>query len=127
MCFQSQSRIFHSFRDVTLASEGLENLSLCLTLTAFEQGGVLTCHTCYNLGPRFTRSHWKDHSVTSHPSTCQGYSGPIITEISTGLDNRCVSVWLCISTLKNCLTTQKVVPWAYRLKKTCQVPLACRK
>ena len=73
LCFQFQSRMFHSFRDVTLASEGPENLSLCLTLTAFEQGGVLTWHTCFNLGPRFTRSNSKDQSVKSHPSTCQGY------------------------------------------------------
>jgi hypothetical protein len=37
-CFTSRSRIFHSFGEVTIAGEGLENVSLCSVLRAFEQG-----------------------------------------------------------------------------------------
>jgi hypothetical protein len=33
---------FHLYGDVTIASEGLQNLGLCLALTAFEQGGIFT-------------------------------------------------------------------------------------
>jgi hypothetical protein len=39
-CFTSPSRIFHLYGDVTIANEGLQNLGLCSTLRAFEQGGI---------------------------------------------------------------------------------------
>jgi hypothetical protein len=39
-CFTSRTRIFHLYGDVTIAGEGLQNLGLCSTLRAFEQGGV---------------------------------------------------------------------------------------
>jgi hypothetical protein len=39
-CFTSRSRIFHLYGDVTIAGEGLQNLSLCSALRAFEQGGI---------------------------------------------------------------------------------------
>jgi hypothetical protein len=39
-CFTSRSRIFHSYGDVTIADEGLQNLNLCLALCAFEQEGI---------------------------------------------------------------------------------------
>jgi hypothetical protein len=32
--------IFHLYGDVTIAGEGLQNVSLCLALGAFEQGGI---------------------------------------------------------------------------------------
>jgi hypothetical protein len=38
-CFTSRSRIFHLYGDVIIAVEGLQNLSLCSALRAFEQGG----------------------------------------------------------------------------------------
>ena len=38
--FTSRSRIFHLYGDVTIASEGLQNLALCLALRASEQGGI---------------------------------------------------------------------------------------
>jgi hypothetical protein len=38
--FTSRSRIFHLYGDVTIASEGLQNLGLCSALRAFEQGGI---------------------------------------------------------------------------------------
>ena len=31
---------FHSYEDVTITGEGLQNLSLCSALRAFEQGGI---------------------------------------------------------------------------------------
>jgi hypothetical protein len=36
----SRLRIFHFHGDVTIAGEELQNLGLCLTLRAFEQGGI---------------------------------------------------------------------------------------
>jgi hypothetical protein len=33
-------RNFHSYGDVTIAGEGLQNLGLCSALRAFEQGGI---------------------------------------------------------------------------------------
>jgi hypothetical protein len=47
--FTSRSRIFHLYGDVTIASEGLQNLGLCSALRVFEQGGIfivphLLCH-----------------------------------------------------------------------------------
>jgi hypothetical protein len=36
----SRSRIFHLYEDITIASEGLQNLGLCSALGAFEQGGI---------------------------------------------------------------------------------------
>jgi hypothetical protein len=39
-CFTSRSRIFHLYKDVTIAGEGLQNLDLCSALKAFEQGGI---------------------------------------------------------------------------------------
>jgi hypothetical protein len=38
--FTSRSRIFHLYRDVTIAGEGLQNLGLCSELRALEQGGI---------------------------------------------------------------------------------------
>jgi hypothetical protein len=38
--FTSRSRIFHSYGDVTIADEGLQNLGLCSALKALEQGGI---------------------------------------------------------------------------------------
>jgi hypothetical protein len=38
--FVSRSRIFHLYRDVTIAGEGLQNLGLCSALGAIEQGGI---------------------------------------------------------------------------------------
>ena len=37
LLFTSQSRIFSSCEDVTIAEEGLQNLDLCLAPKAFEQ------------------------------------------------------------------------------------------
>jgi hypothetical protein len=36
----SRATIFHLYGDVTIAGEGLQNLSLCSALKAFEQGGI---------------------------------------------------------------------------------------
>jgi hypothetical protein len=38
--FTSRSRIFHLYGDVVIAGEGLQNLTLCSALRAFEQGGI---------------------------------------------------------------------------------------
>ena len=51
----------------------LQNLGLCSALTAFEQGGSLSCHICDDMGPQFTKSSLKDHPVLSQLKTSQGY------------------------------------------------------
>jgi hypothetical protein len=38
--FLCRSRIFHSYGDVTIVGEGLQNLGFCSVLRAFEQGGI---------------------------------------------------------------------------------------
>jgi hypothetical protein len=38
--FTSRSRIFHLYGDVSITSEGLQNLGLCSALRAVEQGGI---------------------------------------------------------------------------------------
>jgi hypothetical protein len=38
--FTPRSRIFHLYRDVTIAGEVLQKLRLCSALRAFEQGGI---------------------------------------------------------------------------------------
>jgi hypothetical protein len=38
--FTSRSRIFHSYGNVTITGEGLQNLGPCSVLRAFEQGGI---------------------------------------------------------------------------------------
>jgi hypothetical protein len=38
--FTTRSRLFHLYGDVTIAGEGLQNLSLCSALRVPEQGGI---------------------------------------------------------------------------------------
>ena len=40
--------IIHPYMDVTVAGEGVQ----CSAPTVFEQGGILSCHTCYDTGRR---------------------------------------------------------------------------
>jgi hypothetical protein len=40
LMFYVPLRIFHSYGDVTITGEGLQNLDLCSALRAFEQGGI---------------------------------------------------------------------------------------
>jgi hypothetical protein len=40
-----------------IVGEGLQNLGLWSVLRAFEQGGILLCHTISQAGPRFFLSH----------------------------------------------------------------------
>ena len=44
-CFLSCSRIFHSYWEVTIAGEGLQNTGLCLLLLALKQTWTLSLHT----------------------------------------------------------------------------------
>jgi hypothetical protein len=83
--FTSHLRIFHSHGDVTITGDGLQNFGLSLALRAFEQGGSLSCHTCYDTGPRFFRSHPKDRPIQSPLRHTRGCGGSILTRILTGL------------------------------------------
>jgi hypothetical protein len=71
---------FHLYGDVTITSEGLQNLGLCSTLRPFSREGSLSCHTCCDTGPRFFRSHPKDRTIqlplTTHKGMWRIYSNP---------------------------------------------------
>jgi hypothetical protein len=78
-CFTSLSRNFHSYGDVTITGDRLQNLGLCSALRAIEQGGI------------FIMPHllWYGASVfpvsSERPSICRllqharGCWGPILT------------------------------------------------
>jgi hypothetical protein len=72
-CFMSRSRIFHLYGDVTITGEGLQNGPL-------SREGALSCHTCCDLGPRFSRFYPKSHPIqsplTTHKRTWWIYSNP---------------------------------------------------
>lgn len=58
-----------------------ENISLikgCQHCLPIEQRGTLSCYSCYDKGPRFSRSHLKDRPVTSYykPWVTRAYSNP---------------------------------------------------
>jgi hypothetical protein len=79
-CFKSRSRIYHTYRDVTIAREGLQSLGLRSALRDFKQGRIFICHTCCYKGPRFTLSHPKDRPIqlplTTHNGMWRIYSNP---------------------------------------------------
>ena len=56
----SENIYTHTCRDVTTGSERLQNLGpYARLLRQFSREGSLSCHTCCDTGPRFTRSHPK--------------------------------------------------------------------
>jgi hypothetical protein len=57
-CFTHHSRICHFL----IADEGLQNLSLCLTLRAFDQGGIVLWHWASDFA---VSSKAPPHSVAS--------------------------------------------------------------
>jgi hypothetical protein len=76
-CFTSRSRIFHSYGDITIAHEGLQNLGLCSG--PFSRQGSLSCHTCCDMGPRVF------FGLNQSPLTIhKGMPRPILTRILTG-------------------------------------------
>jgi hypothetical protein len=79
-CFTSRSTIFHIYGDVTITGEGLQNVGLCSALRAFQDGGILSCHTCCDMGLQFFRSYPKDRPIKSPLTTHKGmqrtYSTP---------------------------------------------------
>jgi hypothetical protein len=66
--FTSRSRIFHSYGDVTITGEGLQNLGLCSVLRAFEQGGIfIVPHLLWHGALVFpVSSEGPPHSVASY-------------------------------------------------------------
>ena len=69
---------FYICKDFTIVIEGLQNLSLCIAFTVFEQRGMYMYIATYLL-PQITRSHSLDTFLTS-----QGYREAIVTRIPTG-------------------------------------------
>jgi hypothetical protein len=58
-----------TYRDITIANEGLQNLGLCSTLRAFEQGGIfIVPHLLWHETSVFLAisSKGPPHSVTSY-------------------------------------------------------------
>jgi hypothetical protein len=39
-CSMALKRIFHSYRDITIAGEELQNLNLCIVVTVIEEGWI---------------------------------------------------------------------------------------
>jgi hypothetical protein len=76
-CFTSLKNFSHIW-DVTIASEGLQNLGLCSVSLSREVS--LSCHTCCDTEPRFSRSHPKDRPMkspfTTHKGKRKTYSNP---------------------------------------------------
>jgi hypothetical protein len=98
--FTSRSRIFHLYRDVTIAGEELQNLGLCSALRAFEQEGILIVPHLLDLG--FPVSfEGPPHSVASYRHT-RGYREFILTWVLTGKYSCNISIfckvykhWIC--------------------------------
>jgi hypothetical protein len=67
-CFTSRLRIFHLYGDVTITSEGLQNLGLCSALRAFEQGGIFIVPHLLRHGASVfpVSSEGPPHSVASY-------------------------------------------------------------
>ena len=78
-------RIFHSYGDVTITGEGLQNLGLCWTLRAFEQGWIF-----FRATPAVTRDLGFSGLIRMTASFsrllrhARGCWGPILTRIPTG-------------------------------------------
>jgi hypothetical protein len=68
LLFTSRSRIFHRYRDVTTADEGLHNLGLRSALRTFELGGIfIVPHLLRNgVSVSTVRSEGPRHSVASY-------------------------------------------------------------
>jgi hypothetical protein len=81
-CFTSRSRFFFY---LTITDQGLQNLGVCSVLLNRE--GSLSCHTCYDTGPLFSRSDPKDRPIQSPLTTHKmwGFGGSILTRILTYL------------------------------------------
>jgi hypothetical protein len=57
LLFLCPAQEYFMHMETPLANEGLQNLGLCSALWAFEQKGIITCHTyCHPVFP----SHLKD-------------------------------------------------------------------
>ena len=47
-----RSKVFYSYRDVTIAGDWLQHWNLHSALIALSREESLSCHTCYDTGPR---------------------------------------------------------------------------
>jgi hypothetical protein len=61
--------IYHSYEEVIITDEGLQDLCLFSALMAFEHG----CHTCYDMVPRVLLSHPKGSLISSPLKTNKGH------------------------------------------------------
>ena len=51
-CLSSQEKIFHSYGDAAIVSEGMQSLGLCFVFMAYEQGDVYSVLYLLWHGPR---------------------------------------------------------------------------
>jgi hypothetical protein len=71
--FTSRLRIFHLYGDATIASEGLQNLGICLTLRAFEQGSIFIApHILWHKASDFLVSSEGPHHLVAFYNTQGG-------------------------------------------------------
>ena len=81
--FSSHSRIFHSYGDVTITSEGLQILTYAWHSWPLRSEGSLTCHTYCDTGHSFimviSEEPWHSHILPSvwqwNVTTCFYYLG----------------------------------------------------
>jgi hypothetical protein len=64
--------IFQLYGDITITSEGLQNLGYARFSGPLSREGSLSCHICCDTGPRFFRSHLKDRPIQPPLSTHKG-------------------------------------------------------
>ena len=67
-CLTSLSRIFHWYGDGTIAGEGLQIWAYARHSGPLSREGSLSCHSCYDTGPRSIPSHPKDHEHSKRNS-----------------------------------------------------------
>jgi hypothetical protein len=70
-CFKFNSRIFHSYGDVTIAGERLQNFGTCSAFSAFEQGRIFILPHLQRYASRFFQSPPKDSPILLPLTTCK--------------------------------------------------------
>jgi hypothetical protein len=89
LTFTSLSRIFLLYGDIFIASEGLQNLGLCLARRAFEQGVIFIVPYLPWYGASVFRSHPKNLPIQLPLTKRKGIFWPRSSQIT----RRCAFKW----------------------------------
>ena len=69
--------IYMDWRHLIIACEGMQNVGSCFAPMAVKSRDVsLLCNICFDMGPRFLRSHSKDGSLYDNLGILRTYSNP---------------------------------------------------